>query len=188
MVMGKRTVGLVVLLVVGMWVLVGVTKGQAAARAQVVAPLTLTDSQNADYRTTYTVSRTVTLTAGVFADEATGLQIVLTDDYAFGDLDGDGVADAAAILAATVQAGEPSPIWWRSLPNPDDRPLAVSFCWAKGSKSIRWRLRLKGIKPITGGLSVKWLTNKGRMTVDEIKLMAGQKVAPSSALTRKFQR
>ena len=46
----------------------------------------------------------------------------------------------------------------------------------------------KGIKPIKSGLSVKWLTYKGRMIVEEIKLNPNQKLAPSKVLTRKFQR
>jgi hypothetical protein len=45
-----------------------------------------------------------------------------------------------------------------------------------------------GIRPIRIGLVVKWLTNRGRITVDEIKLIPNQKLAPSSELTRKFQR
>ena len=46
----------------------------------------------------------------------------------------------------------------------------------------------KGISPIRIGLEVKWLTNRGRMMVLDIKLIPNQKLAPSSELTRKFQR
>ena len=104
----KRALLLALLSALGLWVLSGWGSVQAAPVTQTATPLTVADLQNAQYRTTYTVSRTVTLTDGVFADEAARLQIVLTEDTAFGDLNGDGVDDAAAILAATVAEGEPS--------------------------------------------------------------------------------
>jgi hypothetical protein len=61
--------------------------------------------------------------------------------------------------------------------------LATKSCGKKTPAVAR-----KGINPITSGFVVKWLTYKGRMTVEEIKLIPNQKVAPSNELTRKFQR
>ncbi len=47
---------------------------------------------------------------------------------------------------------------------------------------------IKGMRPINRGLSVKWLTNNGRMIVEEKKLIPNHQLAPSRAFTMKFQR
>jgi hypothetical protein len=44
------------------------------------------------------------------------------------------------------------------------------------------------MSPIRTGLEVKWLTNKGRITALERKLIPNQNVAPSRTLTVKFHR
>lgn len=104
----KRVLLLTLLTILGLWVNSGESRVQAAPVIQTATPLTIEDLKNAEYRTTYTVSRTVTLTDGVFADEEARRRIVLTDNVAFGDLNSDGVDDAVAILVATVDDGAPS--------------------------------------------------------------------------------
>jgi len=44
------------------------------------------------------------------------------------------------------------------------------------------------IKPVRSGLLVKWLTNNGRITAFDKKLMPNQNDAPSSTFTMKFHR
>jgi hypothetical protein len=94
-------------LLVFLWVLTIPGLVQAAPSAQNATGLTLDNLKNAEYRTQYTPTRTVTLTDGVYEDSDARLRIELTDFYALGDLNGDGLDDATAILMATAGSNAP---------------------------------------------------------------------------------
>jgi hypothetical protein len=69
-----------------------------------ISGITAQQLRNADYQLGFTdVPRTVQLTNGVFSEGAAGLvnflEIHLTDYIAIGDIDGDGVNEAAAIIS-----------------------------------------------------------------------------------------
>ncbi len=98
---------LAVLVALGLWAFANVAHVQAAPLRQTDAPLTLEDLENAEYGTQYTASRTVQLTDGLYDEPESGLRIALTEHYAFGDLNGDGLADAAAIITTTLNNSAP---------------------------------------------------------------------------------
>ncbi|MFN8490003.1 MAG: WG repeat-containing protein [Caldilineaceae bacterium] len=85
------------------------TPSAETKRAPTDGKLTLAVLRNAEYRTQYTASRTVKLTNGMYTEAQTGLHIELTEFYAFGDLNKDGVDDAAAVLLA--QTGQQAPAY-----------------------------------------------------------------------------
>ena len=58
--------------------------------------------RSATYRSPYVREAEVTLEHGVFRDTARRVGVFLQPEYAVGDLDGDGWADAAVILASTT--------------------------------------------------------------------------------------
>lgn len=84
----------------------GVTHPVLAAPHKQGTNFTLETLQNAEYRTQSLPTRTVQLTDGVYeefgANGAASVRIALTDQYVFGDLNGDGVNDAAAILVTST--------------------------------------------------------------------------------------
>jgi hypothetical protein len=102
-----RDVLLAVVMALCLWSSTAAGAALAASLRQEPGTFTLQTLKNAEYRTQYTPSRTVKLSDGVYDDPNTGLHIELTDTYTFGDLNGDGVDDAAAILVATVKDGAP---------------------------------------------------------------------------------
>jgi len=69
-------------------------------------PVTLESLKNAQFRSEWTASGTARLTDGVYTEAivpgaASEVRIEIYEDrYALGDLDGDGVADAAVVLAS----------------------------------------------------------------------------------------
>lgn len=79
----------------------GLRTVQAAAMRQSSNGPTIDDLRNATYRSLSTDSGFVTLTDGVYDDADSELHVTLTDFYAFGDINGDGVDDAIAVLATS---------------------------------------------------------------------------------------
>jgi heat shock protein HslJ len=81
---------------------------QPTATPTPVPPLTLEVLQNATYSSEWEESGTITLTNGRYEGEpfveggASRLIVTFVEPVAFGDLDGDGVEDAAVILAANA--------------------------------------------------------------------------------------
>jgi len=68
-----------------------------------VAPLAIDALKNVEYQVVVAgVARAVKLANGVFEDKAAKLRVVMADIVGFGDLNGDGVSDAAVILATTT--------------------------------------------------------------------------------------
>ena len=70
-------------------------------------PLTLDALKNAEYNSDLPAAKKAKLTNGVYEEElapasASKLNIRLLDQYAIGDLNGDGAADAAVVLAANA--------------------------------------------------------------------------------------
>jgi len=64
-------------------------------------PLTYASIANAEYKTTWIKGGSVRSTNGQYqSDERSFVIIKLDDQYAFGDLDGDGAVDATAVLIA----------------------------------------------------------------------------------------
>jgi hypothetical protein len=70
----------------------------AISSQQATVP-TLVELRNTTYRHLDLPDGVVTLTDGRFTDAASGITVRMTNFYAIGDLNGDGVADAAVILA-----------------------------------------------------------------------------------------
>jgi hypothetical protein len=78
-----------------------------AAIAQPTPSLTLDALKNAEYNSDLPAAKKAKLTNGVYEEElapgsASKLNIRLADPYAIGDLNGDGAADAAVVLAANT--------------------------------------------------------------------------------------
>jgi hypothetical protein len=101
----RRPLILAVLVALCLWPLLGRVV-RAAPPMQGLVDLTLETLRNAEYRTQSTISRTVQLSDGRYEDPIAGLTITLTDYYALGDLNKDGVDDAAVILASTTPDDE----------------------------------------------------------------------------------
>ncbi len=75
----------------------------SACSCRAPAPLTMDELKNTDYQSGYSVDGMITLTNGfcietLVPDSASRLRVTLSDMYAHGDLNGDGVSDAAVIL------------------------------------------------------------------------------------------
>lgn len=67
-------------------------------------PLMIDDLKNAEYQSEFTTSKKAKLTNGAYQEEiapgaASKLSITMLDQYALGDLNADGLADAAVFLA-----------------------------------------------------------------------------------------
>ena len=75
-----------------------------ACAASIVAPLTIDVLKNAEYQSEFSANKKARLTNGSYQEDivpgsASKLTITLLDQYAIGDLNSDGVPDAAVILA-----------------------------------------------------------------------------------------
>ena len=71
--------------------------------------------RNADYRSEYSTDGVITLADGscietIVPDSASKLRVTLSDFYAHGDLNGDGVSDAAVILISNSGGSGSSPL------------------------------------------------------------------------------
>ena len=116
--------------------------------AQPAPALTLDALKNAEFKSDLPAAKKAKLTNGVYEeDQGLGasfkLNIRLTDDYAIGDLNGDGAPDAAVILAANTggsgvfvnlaavlnDGGKPKPIAYADL---GDRTQVKSISIASG--------------------------------------------------------
>jgi len=64
--------------------------------------LTADSVRNIEYAPTVLEGRRVALTEGMYVDLPSRVQVTLTQHVAFGDLDGDGVRDAAAVLVTST--------------------------------------------------------------------------------------
>jgi len=76
-----------------------------ATATPVVPSLTLEALKNAEYQSEFPASRKARLTNGAYREKivpgsATELVIILSDKFALGDLNGDGVEDAAVVLVS----------------------------------------------------------------------------------------
>jgi hypothetical protein len=90
--------------------LVTLTTSACTSASPAPPPLTLDALKNTEYQSAFPKSTKAKLTGGVYQEEilpdaASKLTIQLADQYAIGDLTGDGVADAAVILSAEMGGG-----------------------------------------------------------------------------------
>ncbi|MBX3012744.1 MAG: WG repeat-containing protein [Caldilineaceae bacterium] len=107
MMKGKFPLLFAMLVLLALWTMSTGMRLRASPLRQAGGALSAAALVNAEYRTQFTANRTVRLTDGVYEDPETGVHIALTDYFALGDLNGDGLADAAAILTATINHGAP---------------------------------------------------------------------------------
>jgi hypothetical protein len=118
-----------------------------------IPPLTLEALKNAEYQSEFTKSKKAKLTDGKYEEEivpgaASKLTIVIYPDmYAFGDLNGDGVDDAAVVLA-TSAGGSGTFISLEAVLNDKGTPKHVA------SASLGDRTRLKSIAIQSGEIAV----------------------------------
>ena len=95
-------------LIVMLFVLLSLIACGGQAGAPAVSPLTVEQLKNAEYHSEWPAEGVAKLTDGEYEEEivpgaASKLTIVVYPDmYAFGDLDGDGVDDAAVVLATSA--------------------------------------------------------------------------------------
>jgi len=123
-----------------------------------IPPLTLNALKNAEYQSDFPKSKKARLTDGKYEEEivpgaASKLTIVVYPDmYAFGDLNGDGVGDAAVVLVASG-GGSGSFISLEAVINDKGTPKHVA------TASLGDRTRLKSIAIQAGEIVVTTLTH-----------------------------
>ena len=129
-----------------------------APTATPIPPLTLAAIKNAEYQSDFPKSKKARLTDGKYEEEivpgaASKLTIVVYPDmYAFGDLNGDGVGDAAVVLVASG-GGSGSFISLEAVINDKGTPKHVA------TASLGDRTRLKSIAIRAGEIVVTTLTH-----------------------------
>lgn len=111
-------------------------------------PLTIDMLKNAEYESEFPKSKKAKLTDGAYQEEiapgaASKLTVNLLDQYATGDLNGDGVADAAVILAANM-GGSGTFVNLAAVLNEGGKPKHVA------STSLGDRVQIKSVS-IKGG-------------------------------------
>jgi hypothetical protein len=123
-----------------------------------IPPLTLNALKNAEYQSEFPKSKKARLTDGKYEEEivpgaASKLTIMIYPDmYAFGDLNGDGVDDAAVVLA-TSAGGSGTFISLEAVINDKGTPKHIA------SASLGDRTRLKSIAIQAGEITVTTLTH-----------------------------
>jgi len=155
----KYPIMLVALIALGWWAAVTGPHVGAAPIRQPDMPLTRQDLENAEYRTQYTPSRTVQLTDGVYEEAESGLRITLTEHYTFGDLNGDGAADAAAILATTLNNREPFLNLVALINGPEETEIG-------GFVLVGEHIQINELSIVNGKLSVDYLRPQPGDAVD----------------------
>ena len=109
-------------------------------------PLTLQQLKNAEYQSEFPTGGKARLTDGAFFEpyepgSASGVRLTLSEHVAFGDLNGDGAADAAVILTSVVGAVAPSGTWLPSSTRGASRGTPPQPSSVIVSGSSPWRLR-----------------------------------------------
>jgi len=120
-------------------------------------PLTLAALKNAEYQSEFPKSKKARLTDGKYEEEivpgaASKLVIALHPTYALGDLNGDGVNDAAVVLAANM-GGSGTFIYLAAVVNQNGTPQHVA------SVSLGDRVKIEAMAIKAGVITVDVVTH-----------------------------
>jgi len=111
--------------------LLGMVLPQTGCRKAAPLPLTWDQVRNAEYRNEWPQKGVATLKDGQYEEEIVPgsasklVMVLIPDKYAFGDLNGDGAADAAVILVASG-GGSGSFVYLEALVNDKGSPKHVA--------------------------------------------------------------
>lgn len=119
-------------------------------------PLTMETLKSAEYQSEFPVSKKAKLTNGAYQEEivpgsASKLTINLLDQYAFGDLNGDGAPDAAVFLAAN-SGGSGVFVYLAAVLNDKGTPKHIA------SVALGDRVQIKSVSIRAGEIAVDSLT------------------------------
>lgn len=138
-------------------------------------PLTIDVLKNAEYQSEFPASKQAKLTDGVYQEEivpgaASKLTLKLLDQYATGDLNGDGVADAAVVLAANM-GGSGTFVYLAAVL--DDRGMPKHIA----SASLGDRVQIKSVSIDAGQIVLDMVTHGPNDPI----------CCPTQQVTRKFK-
>ena len=122
-----------------------------------IPPLTLNTLKNAEYQSEFPKSKKARLTDGKYEEEivpgsASKLVIVIYPTYALGDLNGDGVNDAAVVLAANM-GGSGTFVHLAAVVNQNGTPQHVA------SVSLGDRVKIEAMAIKAGVITVDVVTH-----------------------------